>query len=83
MSKSFLECLRPNKINLVLMLSAYAIWYVAGTLIYQPLNAFYFPPAESVEPSPFQLTVITLFSDLAILYLIGAFAYWLVYYFKE
>lgn len=83
MGKSFSECFKPNKINLILMLSGYAIWYIFGTVLYAPLNAIFIPPSETVQAPPLELNIITLFLDLLVFYLVGSFAYWLVYYFKE
>ena len=83
MTESFSFFLKPNKINITLMLTGYAIWYIFGVLLYGPINAFYFPVAESVQPNPLDLIMVTLFVDLLMFYLIGSFSFWLVDYFKE
>ncbi len=96
MGKSFWECLKPNKINLILMIVSYGIWYASGVLLYSPLNSFYFSMTQNVEPNytdymtsdyvpstPIGLSIITVLIDLLVFYFIGSFAYWLVYYFKE
>ena len=85
MAKSFTECLYPNKINIILTLSGYGIWYAFSTLVYLPITDVLLPPIPSgIEVSyPYSLTVIRLLFDLLNFYLIGSFALWLVHFFKE
>jgi hypothetical protein len=83
MGKPFLEYLKPNKINLILMFAGYAIWYISNILIYNPIHALYFPTPDKITPTPLELSIIRTFFDSLVFYIIGSFACWLSYYFKE
>ncbi|MBI2543488.1 MAG: hypothetical protein HYW24_04870 [Candidatus Aenigmarchaeota archaeon] len=85
--KSFLGWMKPNKINLILMLTGYAIFYITDTLIYAPLFSFYIMPYMTLDAAiltelvntPLSLMFIRLGFDLVVFYLIAFFSSWLVY----
>lgn len=83
MGKGFWSYLKPNKINLLLMLTGYAIFYISNALLYIPINDLFLPPSDTTEAFPLALIFIRLFFDLATFYVIGSFAHWMVEYLKK
>ncbi len=83
MEKGFFYYLIPNRINLIVMLGGYAIFYIFNALLYIPINDLFMPPTEIPTTFPLTLILVRLFFDLATFYIIGSFAHWLIVYFKK
>ena len=82
MPESFWSCLAPNRINIILAISGYGIWYAYGTLAYGPLNEFFL--SSTVDGSyPYALTLIRFIFDFLSFFIIGSFALWLVHNLEE
>ena len=80
-NKTFLDYIKPNKINTILMLLGYSIFIISDTLLYTPIvNAF--TPQSTTSQFSFALAIITLVFYLILFYLIGSFANWLLDYKK-
>ena len=84
MSKNYATFIKPNKVNLILMLVGYALFRIFDVLFFGPLYEFYVPITEgSAPPYPLELSILQLTFNLVTFYLIGSFAYWLANYFKS